>query len=337
MELSDIKNSEVIVFKPKSGETEFQVVLDAEHDTVWASEQQIMELFGKARRTIGEHINNIYEEGELDKESTWREFRQVQKEGDREVTRKTSIYNLDVIISVGYRVKSQVGTEFRKWATQKLRDYFLKGYSINKELLKKEKNKVKSLQTELNNLNEELLETQKTLTDGFLSIISHYSKSFELLDKYDKDNLSSENLNKDVIYVINYEDTKKAIQRLKTDLIGKGEASELFGNEKDDSFKGILGSVSQTVFGELAYPTVEEQAVQLLYSIIKGHPFSDGNKRIGSFIFVWFLEQNYHHINEKGERKINDNALVTLALAVAQSLPEQRETIQKLIMNLIKN
>jgi len=336
MNLPEIKNSELVVFKPKGGQTEFQVILDGEHDTVWATEQQIMELFGKARRTIGEHIKNIYEEGELDKESTWREFRQVQKEGERKVSRKVSIYNLDVIISVGYRVKSQVGIEFRKWATRRLKEYLLRGYTINKELLKKEQNRVSALHKELSVLNEELYETQKVLTDGFLSIISHYSKSFELLEKYDKDNLSSENLNKDVIYVINYEDVKKAIQSFKTELIEKGEASELFGNERDESFKGILGSVSQTVFGELAYPTIEEQATQLLYSIIKGHPFSDGNKRIGSFIFVWFLEQNKHHLNNKGERKINDNTLVTIALTVAQSLPEQRETIQKLIMNLIK-
>lgn len=337
MNLPELKNSEVVVFKPQGGQTEFQVVLDGEHDTVWATEQQIMELFGKARRTIGEHIKNIYEEGELDKESTWREFRQVQKEGDREVTRKVSIYNLDVIISVGYRVKSQVGTEFRKWATQRLKEYLLKGYSINQKLLSTEQQKVKALKQEINQLNEELFQTQKTLTDGLLSIISHYSKSFELLDKYDKDELSSENLNKELIYVINYDDVKNAIQQLKSNLIAKGEASDLFGNEKDDSFQGILGSISQTVFGELAYPTIEEQAVQLLYSIIKGHPFSDGNKRIGSFMFVWFLEQNGHHLNENSERKINDNTLVTLALAVAQSLPEQRETIQKLIMNLIKN
>lgn len=337
MSLPEIKNSEVVVFKPQDGQTEFQVVLDGENDTVWATEQQIMDLFGKARRTIGEHIKNIYEEGELDKASTWREFRQVQKEGEREVSRKVSIYNLDVIISVGYRVKSQVGIEFRKWATQRLKEYLLKGYSINQKLLQAEQKKVEALQIEVTHLNEELFETQKALTDGLLSIISHYSKSFELLGKYDKDELSSENLNKDLIYVINYDDVKKAIQQLKSDLIAKGEASDLFGNEKDDSFQGILGSISQTVFGELAYPTVEEQAVQLLYSIIKGHPFSDGNKRIGSFIFVWFLEQNNHHLNKNGERKINDNTLVTLALAVAQSLPEQRETIQKLIMNLIKN
>lgn len=337
MNVPEIKNSEIIVFKPDGGQIEFQVFLDGDHDTVWATEQQIMDLFGKARRTIEYHIRNIYEEGELDKTSTWRDFRQVQKEGEREVSRKVSLYNLDVIISVGYRVKSQVGTEFRKWATKRLKEYLLKGYSVNKELLKKERNKIASLQKEVFTLNEELFETQKVFTDGFLSIISQYSKSFELLEKYDKDSLSSEDLSKDVIYVINYEDVKKAIQSFKSDLLKKGEASDLFGKEKDESFKGILGSISQTAFGELAYPTIEEQAVQLLYSIIKGHPFSDGNKRIGSFIFVWFIEQNKHHLNDNGERKISNNTLVTVALIVAQSLPEQRDTIQKLIMNLIKN
>lgn len=332
-----MKNNEIIVFKPEDGDTEFQVVLDGEHDTVWATEQQIMELFRKARRTIGEHIKNIYEEGELDKDSTWREFRQVQKEGNREVSRKVSVYNLDVIISVGYRVKSKVGVEFRRWATQRLKEYFLKGYAINQKLLQSEQNRIKLLQKEVNLLNRELLETQRTLTDGLLSIISHYSKSFELLEKYDKDELSSENLNKEVIYTINYDDVKEAIQQLKSDLISKGEASHLFGNEKDNSFQGILGSISQTVFGDLAYPTIEEQAAQLLYSIIKGHPFSDGNKRIGSFVFVWFLEQNNYHLNENGERKISDNTLVALALAVAQSVSEQKDTIKKLIMNMIKN
>jgi hypothetical protein len=193
-----------------------------------------MELFGKARRTVEYHIKNIYEEGELDRVTTWREFRQVQKEGEREVSRKISVYNLDVIISVGYRVKSQVGTEFRKWATQRLKEYLLRGYSVNKELLIKEQDRVSALQKELSVLYEEFYETQKVLTDGILSIISYYSKSFELLEKYDKDNLSSENLNKDVIQIINYDDVKKAIQRLKSDLVRKGEASDLFGNERDD-------------------------------------------------------------------------------------------------------
>lgn len=330
-------NSEIVVFKPSQGSNEFEIILDGEHDTVWVTEQQLVELFGKARRTIGEHIRNIYKEGELEKESTWRNFRQVQKEGGRKVKRAVSAYNLDVVISVGYRVKSPVGIEFRKWATQRLKDYLVKGYAINSELLSKQGQKIIQLENQLDILRERTFESQRVLTEGFLDIISKYSKSFELLNRYDSEDLQLDNLSKEIIYVINYDDVKKAIHQLKRELIQKGEAGELFGNEKDDSFRGILGSISQTVFGELAYPTIEEQAAQLLYSVIKGHAFSDGNKRIGSFLFVWFLEQNNYHLDERGIRKINENTLVALALAVAQSLPEQRDLMIKLIVNLIKN
>jgi len=330
-------NSEIVVFKPSQGSNEFEIILDGEHDTVWVTEQQLVELYGKARRTIGEHVRNIYKEGELEKESTWRNFRQVQKEGERKVKRAVSAYNLDVVISVGYRVKSPVGIEFRKWATQRLKDYLVQGYAINSELLSKQGQKIIQLENQLDILRERTFESQRVLTEGFLDIISKYSKSFELLNRYDSEDLQLDNLSKEIIYVINYNDVKKAIHQLKKELIQKEEAGELFGNEKDDSFQGILGSISQTVFGELAYPTIEEQAAQLLYSVIKGHAFSDGNKRIGSFLFVWFLEQNSYHLDERGIRKINENTLVALALAVAQSLPEQRDLIIKLIVNLIKN
>jgi len=330
-------NSEIVVFKPSQGSNEFEIILDGEHDTVWVTEQQLVELYGKARRTIGEHVRNIYKEGELEKESTWRNFRQVQKEGERKVKRAVSAYNLDVVISVGYRVKSPVGIEFRKWATQRLKDYLVQGYAINSELLSKQGQKIIQLENQLDILRERTFESQRVLTEGFLDIISKYSKSFELLNRYDSEDLQLDNLSKEIIYVINYNDVKKAIHQLKKELIQKEEAGELFGNEKDDSFQGILGSISQTVFGELAYPTIEEQAAQLLYSVIKGHAFSDGNKRIGSFLFVWFLEQNSYHLDERGIRKINENTLVALALAVAQSLPKQRDLIIKLIVNLIKN
>lgn len=329
--------SEIVVFKPSQGSNEFEIILDGEHDTVWVTEQQLVELFGKARRTIGEHIRNIYKEGELEKESTWRNFRQVQKEGERKVKRAVSAYNLDVVISVGYRVKSPVGIEFRKWATQRLKDYLVKGYAINSELLSKQGQKIIQLENQLDILRERTFESQRVLTEGFLDIISKYSKSFELLNRYDSEDLRLDNLSKEIIYVINYDDVKKAIHQLKKELVQKGEAGELFGNGKDDSFRGILGSISQTVFGELAYPTIEEQAAQLLYSVIKGHAFSDGYKRIGSFLFVWFLEQNSYHLDERGVRKINENTLIALALAVAQSLPEQRDLMIKLIVNLIKN
>lgn len=336
MSLPEIKNSEVVVFKPKSGNVEFQVVLDGEQDTVWASELQIAEFFGRDRTVINRHIKNSYKEGELDEISTSAKIAQVRIEGDREVDREVTHYSLDVIISVGYRVKSPLATEFRKWATNKLKEYLIQGYAINRELLQEKSGKIKELELQIDSLNETAFQNQKQITEGFLSIIGHYSKSFELLNRYDTEELSVEGLNTDVIYVINYKDVKSAIEGLKKTLIQKGEATEIFGNEKDKSFDGILGSISQTVFGQLAYPTIEEQAAQLLYSIIKGHAFSDGNKRIGSFIFVWFLEQNSYHLNSKGQRKIDENTLVALALAVAQSLPDQRELILKLIINLIK-
>ena len=332
-----MSKKETIIFKPPGKDQEFQIILDPEQDTIWLTETQIAELFGRDRTVINRHVNNSFEEGELDQGSTSAFFALVRKEGNRNITRDIKHYNLDVIISVGYRVKSPIATEFRKWATQKLKEYLIQGYSINQELLQKQTSRIQQLESEIQLLHEKSFETQKQLTDGWISIVSHYSKSFELLNQYDSDGLSVDNLNKEIIYVINYSDVKKAIHELKADLIKKGEASELFGNEKDDSFQGILGSISQTVFGELAYPSIEEQAAQLLYSIIIGHAFSDGNKRIGSFLFVWFLEQNDFHLKADGKRKITENTLVALALAVAQSLPEQREIIIKLIINLIKN
>lgn len=335
--MNDKTVNEIIIFTPKDGDSEFKIVLDESQDTVWATEQQIINLFGKARRTISEHIKNIYKEGELDKKATWREFRQVQKEGDREVSRNVSSYNLDVIISIGYRVKSKTGIEFRKWATSKLKEHLIKGYTINQNILETNQSKILELERSLREMQKQAIDAQQNLTKGFLSIIEEYSKSFELLSKFDNDELNTDGLNKDFIYVINYKDAREAIQELKQNLILKSEASEIFGNEKDKSFEGILGSISQTVFGELAYPTIEEQAAQLLYSTIKGHAFSDGNKRIGSFLFVWFLELNNFHFNIKGKRKINEITLTALALAVAQSLPEQREIIVKLIINMIKN
>ncbi|GAA4842253.1 virulence RhuM family protein [Algivirga pacifica] len=238
------ESSEIIIFTPSSGEIEFKVVLDQEEDTVWVSEQQMIDLFGKARRTIGEHIKNIYKEGELDRESTWREFRQVRQEGNRQVSRAVSVYNLDMVISVGFRVKSKVGIEFRRWALQKLKEYLIKGYSLNEQLLNQQRDRMHRLEFEIAQLNQKLLDNQKEITTGFLEIISNYTRSFELLSKYDNEELTTSGLNEEIIYVINYEDVKGAIKALKAGLMEKGEASELFGNEKDDSFQGILGSVS---------------------------------------------------------------------------------------------
>ncbi len=330
-------NNELIKFKASGTETEVEVILDGTNETVWLSQIQICDLFQKSKTTISEHIKHIFKEGELDAIATIRNFRTVQKEGERTVERDIDYYNLDVIISVGYRVKSIQGTKFRKWATSKLKEYLLKGYVIDREAMARNKEKIHILENELNHLNQKLFDSQRDLTNGLLDIITGYSKSFELLSKYDNEGLTTNGLTEDIIYVINYPDVKQAINQLKKELISKGEASDLFGHEKDDSFQGILGSISQTVFGELAYPTIEEQAAQLFYSVIKGHSFNDGNKRIGSLLFVWYLEQNNSHLKLDGTRKITDNTLVALALAVAQSLPEQRDLILKLIINLVKD
>lgn len=328
------KNQEIVVFKSSGNNQETEIYLDNNQGTIWATEIQIAAIFGRDRSVVYRHINNIYKEGELQKSSTCAKIAQVQKEGERKITREINQYNLDVIISVGYRVKSPLATEFRKWSTKIIKNHLIKGYTVSNQI---KENQILELKTKLENTQEKLHQSQTQLTDGLLSIITSYSKSFELLNQFDTDELSTNNLQKDINYTINYKDVKKAIEKLKESLIEKGEASELFGSEKDDSFRGILGSISQTVFGELAYPTIEEQATQLLYSIIKGHAFSDGNKRIGSFIFVWFLEQNNFHLKQNGQTKINDNTLVALALAVAQSIPDQRDIIIKLVINLIKN
>ncbi|NOQ75523.1 MAG: type II toxin-antitoxin system death-on-curing family toxin [Crocinitomix sp.] len=294
-------------------------------------------MFGRDRTVIGRHIRNVFKEGELDEDATCAKFAQVRKEGARQIKREIIHYNLDVIISVGYRVKSVLATEFRKWATGVLKAYLIEGYAINQERLKSSNAQISALKTQINLMHEAAITSQLELTKGFLSIITKYSRSFELLHKYDTDDLKTDGLEKEIIYVINYEDVKNAIHQLKEELLRKGEAGALFGNEKDLSFSGILGSISQTVFGDLAYPSIEEQAAQLLYSIIKGHAFSDGNKRIGSFIFVWFLEQNNYHLDKYGNRKITDNTLAVLALTVAQSASDQRDIMIQLIINLLQN
>lgn len=322
--------TKIEIFKTSDNQTQIEVKF--ENDTIWLTLNQISDLFDRDKSVISRHLKNIFKEEELNMDTVVAKNATTASDGK---TYQVEYYNLDAILSVGYRVNSKKGTLFRIWATQRLKDYLLKGYAINTRLLEQQKEKIATLENEVSNLNDKVLKTQQQLTDGLLSIISHYSKTFDLLNKYDTNNLSIDQSDDDIIYVINYKDVKKAINQLKKELIKKEEASELFGNEKDASFEGILGGISQTVFGKLAYPTVGEQAAQLLYSIIKGHAFSDGNKRIGSFIFVWFLEQNNFHLTKKGQRKISENTLVTLALMIAQSSPDDKKIITSLIYNLI--
>ena len=316
----------------QTADKQTQVEVRFEENTVWLTQQQMSALFKQTKQNISLHINNCYREKELSKMSTVKDSLTVQKEGKRLISRKIEYYSLDVIISVGYRVKSKRGTQFRQWATQRLKDHLVKGYTINQKRLEQLQQTIQLIekggQTESLSVSE---------AKGLLEIISNYTQSFVLLNQFDSNSLQSNKLNENITYEIQYSEALTAMAELKKQLIKKKEASELFGNQKDDSFAGILGNVVQSFGGEYLYKSIEEQAAHLLYFVIKNHPFSDGNKRIGAFLFIWFLEKNRHRFKQSGELKINDNGLVALALLVAQSNPADKELMISLIINLINS
>lgn len=319
--------SEIIIFQNQDNQTEVTVKFDGQ--TFWLNRQQISLLFDRDIKTIGKHINNVFKEGELEQNSVVAKFATTAEDGK---TYQVEHYNLDAILSVGYRVNSKRGTLFRQWATQRLKDYLVQGYAINQKRLDELQKVVQLISTGTSNDELKLQEAK-----GMLEIISNYTQSFILLNQYDSHSLQTQNLNENITYEIEYEEAFAAIQELKRQLMAAKEATKLFGNPKDDSFQGILGNVVQSFGGQYLYPSIEEQAANLLYFIIKNHPFSDGNKRIGAFMFVWFLEKNKHRFKANGELKINDNALVALALLVAQSNPSEKDLMVQLIINLIKN
>jgi len=301
-------------------------------ETVWLSQKQMSELFEKDTDTISLHLKNIYKENELDEQSTTEFFSVVQMEGKRKVNRKVKFYNLDAILSVGYRVNSKRGTQFRQWATQRLKDYLVKGYAVNQKRLEQLH---QTIQLISKGGKADTLQLQEA--KGLLEIISHYTQSFVLLNRFDSNNLTTEKLNEKITYEIKYEEAKAAIAELKKQLMAKKEATELFGKEKDKGFQSSLQSIVQTFGGQYLYPSIEEQAAHLLYFVIKNHSFNDGNKRIGAFLFIWFLEKNKHRFKANGELKINDNGLTAIALLVAQSKPEEKELMIQLIVSLIAN
>ncbi|MFN4083398.1 MAG: RhuM family protein [Bacteroidia bacterium] len=312
------------IYKTPNG-TDIQVKLDRE--TIWLDAHLIADLFEVNRPAIVKHIQNIYRSGELDENSTCSILEQVAADGRK---RKMNLYNLDVIISVGYRVNSKQATQFRQWATQRLKDYLVQGYALNQKRLE-ELGKMVQLIEQSGKTEKLQLQEAK----GLLDILSHYTRSFVLLNQYDSHSLQTGKLNENITYEIQYHEAKSAIAELKKQLIAKKEATELFGNEKDNGFRSSLQTIVQTFGGQYLYPSIEEQAAHLLYFVIKNHSFSDGNKRIGAFLFVWFLEKNKHRFKQSGELKINDNGLTAIALLVAQSPPEEKELMVKLIINLI--
>ncbi len=329
---------EVLIYKNQDHQTQVEVRFDA--DTVWLSQEQMSELFHRERSVISKHINNIFKEGELDEKLVCANFAHTTIHGAiKGKTQKTIIkhYNLDVIISVGYRVNSKRGIQFRTWATQRLKDYLLKGYALNEKRLKQMLQNMQQLEKTVKLIQQSGNSEQLKLTEakGLLDIITNYTHSFILLNQYDSQTLVADKLDENITYEINYAEALSAIAELKNHLILKKEATALFGRQKDKSFNGTLGSIVQTFEGKYLYPSIEERAAHLLYFIIKNHPFTDGNKRIGAFLFILFLDKNKHRFKKNGEVKINDNALVALVLLVAQSNPDDKELMIRLIVNLI--
>lgn len=327
-------NGSIVMYESENGDLAIDVQLKDE--TVWLSQKQMALLLGKNTKTISEHIINIYAEQELQKDRTVRKFRIVQMEGKREVAREIDFYNLDVIISVGYRVKSQEGTQFRIWATQKLRDYLIHGYTLNQKQLQEKG--LDELSDAIQIL-KQTMETQMIGNDeakGLLTLITEYAQSWLLFQKYDEGNIETPKNKSNPDYVLVEGQAVEAMSELRQQLMSKGEATELFGNERSSGvLGGIVGNLYQTFDGSDLYLSIEEKSSHLLYFIIKDHPFTDGNKRIGSFLFLLFLSKNNYLLNAAGERKFNDNALVALTLMVASSDPKQKETIIRLIMQFV--
>ena len=326
--------SDIVIYE--DGTVALETTID--NETVWLSQKQMEILFGRERSVISKHIRNIFKEGELDEKMVCAKFAHTTDHGaiaNKTQTRSIKYYNLDVIISVGYRVKSKKGTQFRIWANKILKEYLINGYVLNQQKLQQKK--IDELEQTVQ-LIKQGLENQELSTKnakGFVEIISNYAKSWALLQGYDEQSLEEVVEHKEEKFILDYDEAKEAIAELKRVLMSRGEATNLFGQEKAGEFKGNLLNIYQSFGGEELLPSIEQKAANLLYYIIKGHPFNDGNKRIGAYLFVLFLHKNGILHKQSGEPKINDNALASLALLVAASAPEQKEIIIKLIMNML--
>jgi prophage maintenance system killer protein len=310
-----------------------QISLDVkmDGDTVWLSQSQMALLFDTDRTSILRHINNIYKIGELEENSTCAKIAQVRIEGKRKVTREIPFYNLDMIISVGYRVNSIRGTQFRIWANKVLKDYLIKGYAINEKLKLERYDELKNVVRLLSTTVKAHERLSSEESDGLFSVISDYVYALDTLDRYDFQQLIVDNTVKEERFHATYENAMDAINRLKPKFGG----SALFANEKDDSFRSSIGQIYQTWDGEELYPSIEEKAAMLLYLVVKNHSFSDGNKRIAAMLFLWFMERNGILYREDGEKRIADNTLVALTLMIAESRTEEKDIMVKVVVNLI--
>lgn len=324
-----MEENKIIIYQTEDGQTQIDVRL--ENETVWLTQQQMVQLFKSSRSNILEHIQHIYEVEELDKISTCRNFRQVQKEGNRMVNRTKTMYNLDMIISVGYRVNTKRGIKFRQWANKVLKQYLIKGYAVNDRIRKEQIGELRQLVGMLGRTiqNQSLLSNDET--NAIFEVVTNYTYALDTLDNYDYERLTIDKTTKEELFHATYENAMEAINGLREKFGG----SALFGNEKDDSFKSSIGQIYQTFGGEELYPSVEEKAAMLLYLVTKNHSFSDGNKRIAATLFLWFLNNNHILYREDGSKRLADNTLVALTLMIAESKTEEKDVMVKVVVNLI--
>jgi prophage maintenance system killer protein len=313
-----MKNNEIVLFESKDGNVTLPVSVDV--DTVWLSRMQMAELFGVTPQNITIHLKNVFKSQELDKESTSKDFLLVQNEGGRQITRSVNCYNLDAIISVGYRVNSSRATQFRIWATKVLKEYLIKGFVVNKERMRQLDQTIEIMKRVSNSLDAEQV----------LDVVKTYSSALDLLDGYDHQCIDKPNV-KGRSVELTYEDCRKFIDGMKF-----AADSPLFGNEKDGSFKSALGAVYQSFGGRDLYPSSQEKAANLLYLVTKNHGFSDGNKRIAAGLFLYFLKRNKLLLRKDGSKRIADYTLVALTVMIACSKPEEKELMVNLVMTFLK-
>ena len=323
------EDQKIVIYQTEDGKTQIDVRL--ENETVWLTQAQMAELFEKTPQNITMHIGNAYKEGELERESTCKEYLQVQQEGKRTVSRRVKYYDLDVIISVGYRVHSKRGTAFRIWARKVIKEYLVKGYVVNERIRKEQLGELRQLVQVASRAisNQEVPQTVES--QDLLNVVVDYTYALDTLDNYDYERLTIDKTTKQEKFHATYDNAMEEINRLRDKFGG----SALFGNEKDDSFKSSIGQIYQTFGGNELYPSVEEKAAMLLYLVTKNHSFSDGNKRIAATLFLWFLNNNGILYREDGSKRLADNTLVALTLMIAESKTEEKDVMVKVVVNLI--
>ena len=324
-----MEENKIIIYQSEDGETQIDVRL--ENDTVWLTQAQMAELFQTDRTSIVRHIQNIYKIGELDRESTCAKIAQVQTEGHRYVRRTIPYFNLDMIISVGYRINSKRGVKFRQWANKILKDYLIKGYAVNDSIRREQIGELRQLVGILGRTiqSQPLMPSEES--QALFDVVTDYAYALDTLDNYDYERLTIEKTTQEERFRATYNNAIRAIEGLREKFGG----SSLFGNEKDDSFKSSIGQIYQTFGGKELYPSVEEKAAMLLYLVTKNHSFSDGNKRIAATLFLWFLNNNGILYREDGTKRLADNTLVALTLMIAESKTEEKDVMVKVVVNLI--